>query len=190
MPVPKKIRSFRTRDQWRLWLRKNHAKNNGIWLQLNKKHVQRGLQYAEAVEEALCYGWIDGQLRRIDDQQHMLRFSPRRPNSVWAPSNIARVKRLIAAKKMTAAGLKLFKLAKFEKQTAPIASTPKSLSLPTDLKLALMKNRLAWKHWQTRPPSAKRIAIWWVRSAKHSETRLRRIKNIVSNTARYEKAHY
>lgn len=190
MPKLPKPLSFQTPSQWRLWLKKNHAKSNDVWLRLNKKHIRRGLQYTDAVEEALCFGWIDGQLRRLNDQQHVIRFSPRRPNSVWAPSNIIRVKKMIKSKKMTAAGLKLFKVAKLEQKTAPAVTAPKSLTLPSDLKQALMDNHRAWKHWQNRPPSAKRIAIWWVRNAKQPETRQRRLKNIVSNTARYAKAHY
>jgi uncharacterized protein YdeI (YjbR/CyaY-like superfamily) len=187
---PVKPISFAIRNQWRAWLRVHYKTSPGVWLKLYKKHVSRGLQYAEAVEEALCYGWIDGQLRRIDETQHMLRFSPRRQHSVWAPSNIARVKKLIREKKMTPAGLKLFRSAKLVVQTAPDSTKPRSLVLPPDLKRALMKNKIAWQHWQNRPPSAKRIAIWWVRTAKQPATRLRRIKNIVSNTAKYARAHY
>ncbi len=188
-PHPKP-RSFPTRLAWRRWLRRHHAKGSGVWVQLYKKHVNRGLQYPEAVEEALCFGWVDGQLRRLDDRRHMLRFTPRRPNSVWAPSNIARVRKLSKAKRMTAAGLKVFRSAKLERQTAPDASVARSLILPPDLRRALRGRRLAWQHWQNRPPSARRIAIWWVRSAKQPATRLRRIRNIVSNAARYAKAHY
>ncbi len=190
MPTTPTPLSFPTRGQWRSWLRKNHAKSSGAWVQLYKKHMNRGLAYADAVEEALCFGWVDGQLRRIDGRRHMLRFTPRRPNSIWARSNITRVKKLMKAKKMTAAGLKLFRTARRERNTAPDASVPRSLSLPHDLRQALVERRIAWQHWQNRPPSARRIAIWWVRSAKKPETRRRRVRNIVSNAARYAKAHY
>lgn len=182
--------SFSTRNQWRLWLKKNHASNKGVWVQLYKKHIQRGLQYSDAVEEALCFGWIDGQLKRIDNRQHKIRFTPRNKNSVWAPSNITRVKKMIKEKKMTPAGLNLFRSANLEQQTAPTTSNTRSLVLPPDLKRALMRQRVAWQHWQNRPPSGRRIAIWWVRTAIQPETRLRRIQNIVRNTARYAKPHY
>lgn len=182
--------SFSNRGQWRSWLTKNHAKNKGVWVRFYKKFVQRGLKYTDAVEEALCFGWIDGQLRRIDDRRHMIRFSPRQPNSVWARSNIARVKKLIKVKRMTPAGLKLFKSAKLEQQTAPDASMPKSLMIPPDLKQALLKRPISWKHFQGYPPSNRRLAIWWVRTAKKPETRMRRIRNIVANAAKFARPQY
>lgn len=183
-------RSFSNRSTWRAWLRKNHATSSGIWVRCYRKHIQRGLKYADAVEEALCFGWIDGQLRRLDGQRFALRFSPRKSGSVWAPSNIIRVKKLITAEKMTAAGLKKFRSATLEQRTAPDASSARSLTLPSDLKRALLQRPVAWKHFQNRPPSSRRIAIWWVRTAKKVETRQRRIGNIVSNAARYAKPHY
>lgn len=177
-----------TRAAWRAWLLKHHASRSGVWLKLTKKNFQPGLSYNDAVEEALCYGWIDGQLRRIDDRSHRLRFTPRKAGSTWAPSNIVRVKRLMKAKKMTPAGLKVFKPSK--QNTAPVTSTPKSLTLPPDLGRALRSRAMAWKHWQTYPPSFRRIAIWWVKGAKQPATRARRIQNIVSNAFAHPKPQY
>lgn len=181
---------FPTRGKWRLWLQKNHSKSQGLWVMFYKQHVNRGLKYPEAVEEALCFGWIDGQLRRIDDRQHMLRFTPRRPGSVWAPSNIARVKKLIKEKKMTAAGLKVFTPPKHPEHVAPVAATPGSLTIPADLQRSLRARPITWRRLKAYPRSHQQRIIWWVRSAKQAETRQRRIKQIVSNLTRYAKPHW
>lgn len=186
--LPQKF--FASRAPWRAWLKKHHASSTGVWVRLNKKHVGQGLQYAEAVEEALCFGWIDGQLRRIDDRSHMVRFTPRRAGSIWAPSNIARMKRLIKEGRMTPAGRRVFKPAEVKRRTAPTAAAPTSLRLPPDLAKALRKSPKARKHFLNYPPSHRRIAIWWVRSAKHPETRERRIRNIVQNAAAHSRAGY
>lgn len=183
-------RYFPTRGKWRLWLRKNHAQSQGLWLMFYKQHVNRGLKYPEAVEEALCFGWIDGQLRRIDDRKHMLRFTPRRPKSVWAPLNIARVKQLIKKKKMTAAGLKVFTPPKHPERVVPVATTPGAKTLPVDLKRALRLKPIARQRLKAYPPSHQQRIIWWVRSAKQSATRQRRIRQVVSNLTRYAKPHW
>jgi len=117
----------------------------------------------------------------------MLRFSPRKPDSTWAPSNIARMKQLIKAGKMTPAGLAVFTFANSKQPVAPDRRMISSLIVPKDLAAALRKNRRALVHFQSYPPSHRRIALWWVRSAKKSETRMRRIRNIVANAARHPK---
>ncbi|PIS43001.1 MAG: hypothetical protein COT24_00480 [Candidatus Kerfeldbacteria bacterium CG08_land_8_20_14_0_20_40_16] len=92
---------FKSRKDFRKWLQKNNNRKEYLWLGFYKRHIKKtGILYPEAVEEALCFGWIDGILKRIDDQKHVIRFSPRRPKSVWSPHNINRVKKLIKQKKM------------------------------------------------------------------------------------------
>ena len=99
---------FSDRDQWRSWLERNHSSEKEVWLLFHKKRTGRpGLSLNEAVEEAICYGWIDSILRRLDDEKHMLRFSPRRKNSKWAVSNLERAQQMIRQGKMTEAGLRL-----------------------------------------------------------------------------------
>ena len=93
-----------TRDKWRSWLERNHSKEKEAWLIFYKKHASQGkMSYLEALDDALCYGWIDGRLKRIDDDKHMIRFSPRREASVWSDHNVARVRKLVAEGKMTPA---------------------------------------------------------------------------------------
>lgn len=182
-------RYFSGRTAWRTWLQSHHASVTELWVTLYKKHVARGLTYPEAVEEALCFGWIDGQLRRLDDEKHMLRFTPRRPGSVWAPSNIARVRRLTKEKKMTLVGLKVFTPRKHPERVA-LAATTTTRRLPADLGRALRTKPIAWKRFQSYPPSHRQRILWWVMSARQSATRQRRIQNVVSNLVRYARPHW
>ncbi len=120
MNISKPMR-FSSTSRFRAWLTKNHATKSDVWVLFYKKHTgKRWLSYEEAVEEALCYGWIDGQERRIDDKRHMLRFTPRRPGSTWAPSNLKRVKKLIAEKRMTRFGLEVFQ----KRKSSPTSVVP------------------------------------------------------------------
>lgn len=184
--------TFHDRQAWRNWLKKNHSEKKEIWLVFYKKHTdKKSLAYTDAVEEALCFGWIDGLLKRIDNEKHKIRFSPRRPGSIWAPSNVARVRKMIREKKMTEAGLKLFKNAKLEKQTAPTVKTvikkSKRIVIPPDLRKALAAEPKALKHFTNYPPSFRLLAINWVKTAKHEQTRERRIRDITANAAKHTK---
>jgi len=101
-----KQRGMKTRGQWRSWLAKHHDQEKELWLIFYKEHTgHAGLTYEEAVQEALCFGWIDGILKRIDDEKHTIRFSPRRKNSIWSATNKKRVARMIASERMTEVGL-------------------------------------------------------------------------------------
>lgn len=186
------VTAFRDRQAWRAWLNKNHENKKEIWLLFYKKYLGiKSLAYADAVEEALCFGWIDGVLKRIDNEKHKIRFSPRRPGSVWAPSNITRVRKMIREKKMTEAGLKLFKTAKLETQTAPTVKTvlkkSKRIIIPPDLRQALAAKPKALEHFTNYPPSFRLLAINWVKTAKHEQTRRRRIGDIAANAAKHAK---
>lgn len=184
--------TFKTRSAWRTWLRQHHRTATEAWVVLFKKHSGRGgVTYEAAVEEALCFGWIDGQLRRINDVKHMLRFSPRRSNSVWAPSNIKRVRRLIKAGRMTPAGLALFRAASRPARTVPTVTTltraSKRMVVPADLRRALAGRPTARQHFLGYPPSFRLLAVHWVTSAKKRETRQRRIELVVRNAAKHSR---
>ncbi len=162
------------RKQWRAWLAKNHSKKKEIWLIYYKKSTgKKNIPYNDAVEEALCYGWIDGQVKRIDDEKHMQRFSPRRRGSHWAESNIKRVKKLISEEKMTPAGMHAFEKRPVEMD---IPSNPR---MPSDLKKALKKNKKAWENFNSFPRSHKKHFYWHILSAKRAETREKRINYLV-----------
>jgi len=171
------------RAVWRDWLERHHAEKREIWLVFLKKHLKEPcVTYDEAVEEALCFGWIDGVLRRIDDREHAVRFTPRKPRSVWSESNVARVERLIAEGRMTEAGLALVRAAK-ESGAWEEAASGRLEVTPDDLAAALADVPAADAAWRAWAPSHRRQYIYWVLDAKRSETRARRIAEVVRLSA-------
>ena len=171
------------RAVWRDWLERHHAEKREIWLVFLKRHLKEPcVTYDEAVEEALCFGWIDGVLRRIDDREHAVRFTPRKPRSVWSESNVARVERLIAEGRMTEAGLALVRAAK-ESGAWEEAASGRLEVTPDDLAAALADVPAADAAWRAWAPSHRRQYIYWVLDAKRSETRARRIAEVVRLSA-------
>ncbi len=171
---------MQSRVEWRAWLEKNHADEKEIWLIHYKKHVHKpSVTYEEAVEEALCFGWIDGILKRIDDERHTIRYSPRRKRSIWSPSNKARVERLITQGLMTEAGLAKIREAKENGEWVRASVQEEPASTPPDLRAALASNKKAKHFFDQMAPSYRKQFIWWVTSAKRKETRQRRIRETV-----------
>ena len=175
---------FDTRKDWRAWLRTHHAKKNALWLVFYKKKVNKGrMQYQEAVEEALCYGWIDSTLQRIDEEKHRIKFTPRKPKSNWSKSNKERVKRLISQGKMTKAGLTKIEAAKANGSWDKLVEFEENPAMPVELEAALSKNQKAKDHFDKMAPSHRKQYLWWISSAKKEETRLRRIHETVKRVA-------
>jgi uncharacterized protein YdeI (YjbR/CyaY-like superfamily) len=173
----------RSRAAWRRWLSSNHSSTGEIWLVLYKKHVDKPcVAYDDAVEEALCFGWIDGILKRIDDEQHAIRFSPRRRNSPWSDSNRKRIDKMTRQGKMTEAGLAVVREAK-ENGRWQQAGEPRSDVPPDDLQRALKRNRAARELFEKLSPSHRRQYIGWIEEAKRDETRQRRIRKTVERLA-------
>lgn len=167
------------RKDWRAWLRKNHQKKKEIWLVYFKKHTGKPrIQYSDAVEEALCYGWIDSTVKRIDDEKYAQKFTPRRIGSKWSKLNIQRVKKMIKQKKMTKKGLSLFNKGRSLKKTKE-NNVQRRLVMPAALKDALSKNKKARDNFTKFAKGYKRTYIMYISTAKKSETRARRIKKIV-----------
>lgn len=167
----------RDRKEWRSWLQKNHLSEKTVWLVIYKKHTKKqSIAYNDAVEESICFGWIDGQIKKIDDERFIQRYTPRRPQSRWSVSNIERAERMIKQGHMTKTGLKIYKKGIKNKQTVP---SSKNFSVPTDLKKALEKNKTALTNFQNLAPSAQLAYAYWVDTAKKKETRKRRIKKSI-----------
>ena len=165
---------------WRSWLAENHVAAKEIWLIFYKKRTGRpGLTYVEAVEEALCFGWIDGILKRIDDEKHTVRFSPRRRNSICSEQNKKRVGRLIREGRMTEAGLAKVREAKANGQWAKAAQREDTTLVPPELIDALAENGTARDHFAKLAPSYRRQFIHWIGSAKRDETRHKRVAEAV-----------
>ncbi len=178
----------RSREAWRAWLAKHHASERAVWLILLKKHVRKpSVTLGEAVEEALCFGWIDGKLRRVDDERHLHRFTPRQPGSVWSETNKARVRRLTAEGRMTEAGLRLVEAGKKSGEWRKARVRERTTSIPKDLAAALAGNAVARSCFEGFAPSYRKTYIAWVEDAKRPETRQRRIATVVARSARGRK---
>ena len=179
---------FENRAEWRAWLEENHATADEIWLVHYKKHTGKpGLTLADAVEEALCFGWIDGVLKPIDDEKYALRYSPRRKGSVWSETNKRRVAKLIRQGYMTEAGLAKVREAKTNGEWRAAALREDAANIPDDLKQALKTNAQARRHFDRLAPSRKRQYIYWITSAKTDKTRQRRIQETVKLVAANKK---
>ena len=171
---------FKNRAEWRKWLEGNHDSPEGIWMIIYKKHTGREcILYAEAVEEALCFGWIDGKLKRINDEYYIQVYTPRRPGSRWSKYNIERVKKLISQGKMTSSGLDAYN--KIFKNPGLVYDNRASddPEIPEDLLSALKTNKTAFDNFMKFSPSARRLYIGWLNDAKRDKTRIERIKKIV-----------
>lgn len=172
---------LKSRNEWRAWLKKYHNKKNVIWLVYYKKHTAKPtIAYEEAVEEALCFGWIDSTIKRIDKDRYVQKFTPRRRKSRWSFLNIQRARKMIQQRKMTKAGLVFYK----EIMKKPIKDTRtagrKKVTIPKDLKEALTKNKKAYRNFKNFAPSYQKMYIGYVGAAKKAETRKRRIRRVVA----------
>ena len=171
---------FRTREDWRAWLGENHGTAAEIWLIIRKKHVAKaGLTYLEALEEALCFGWIDGILKRIDDEKHTIRFTPRRKNSLWSEQNKKRVAKLIEEGRMTEAGLAKIQEAQANGQWEKAAVREDVTQIPAELSGALAKNAAARRNFERLAPCYRKQFLSWIGSAKRDQTRCARVAEAV-----------
>lgn len=173
---------FSNREQWRSWLERNHSSKKEVWLLFHKKRTGRpGLSLNEAVEEAICYGWIDSILRRVDDEKHMLRFSPRRKNSKWAVSNLERAQNMIRQGKMTEAGLRLLPMTNDKTDPRRYPPEVEEVTIPKDLDMALHGNPPAYDVFKSLAKSLRRRHIYWITQAKRLGTREKRIRKVLES---------
>lgn len=175
---------------WRRWLERNHDTSDGVWLILRKKGVDiQGVTYEEALDEALCLGWIDSRLERIDDEIHRQRFTPRRRGSIWSKANVKRVERLTAEGRMRDAGLRRVRDAKENGRWAEAyESRIPSHRMPKDLKDALDADPRARKNFSALAESYRRNYIAWVVGAKTETTRGKRITKVVELAVKGQKS--
>jgi uncharacterized protein YdeI (YjbR/CyaY-like superfamily) len=167
---------FASREEWRAWLDEHHANSTEAWLVHCKKGAARPcLGYEEGVEEALCFGWIDGMLKSIDGETYALRYTPRRRGSIWSESNKARAERLTGEGRMTSAGLAKIAEAKANGEWVAASLREDVEAIPPDLEQALRGHEPAWRAFATWPASRKKQYLYWVTSAKRPETRQKRI---------------
>ncbi len=174
---------------WRKWLEKNHTTADGVWLIFFKKHTGiPSLNWSEAVDEALCYGWIDSVANTRDADSYYQYFSPRKPKSKWSAINKAKVEQLLLNNKMTPAGMAMVNLAK-QTGTWDALNEVEAGTIPDDLKKAFQKNKKALHYWDAFPKSAKRAILEWISHAKKEETRAKRIAETIRLAAQNIRAN-
>ena len=178
-----KLHFFRSTAALRVWFEKNYSESDEIWIGFYKKDSGKsGISYAEALDEALCFGWIDGIRKSLDDVSYVNRFTPRRRRSVWSNVNIAKVKALIDAGRMMPPGL-----AEYEKRTDDAtglyAFEQDHVHFSAAQEKKFRKNRLAWKFFESQPAYYRRVSTWWVVSAKREETQDRRLAQLIDDSA-------
>ncbi len=175
---------FIDRDEWRRWLEENHSSQKEVWAIIQKrKSGKKGLKYREAVEEAICFGWIDSKMQSIDAERFRQRFSPRKKNSIWSKINKETAEKMIQAGKMTKAGFETISEAKRNGKWDTAYSSKMVSTIPRDLAKALKENELAWKNFQKFSNSTKLQYIYWVESAKRDKTRRKRIIEVSKKAA-------
>jgi uncharacterized protein YdeI (YjbR/CyaY-like superfamily) len=176
--------------EWRDWLSRHHADTDGVWLAgWTRSSGKASLEYGQVVEEALCFGWIDGLVNKLDDGRLAQLLTPRRRGSGWSQSNKERIERLLADGRMTEAGMRVIDAAKADGSWS-LLDASEALIEPEELKVALNANPEARRQWDAFPKSPRKALIFWVTSAKRPETRQRRVTTIVDEAARGRRANY
>ena len=174
---------FSSPVEFRNWLRRHHATEKELWVGFRKKHTGRpSITWPESVDEALCFGWIDGIRKKVDEDSYTNRFTPRRRGSIWSAVNIKRATALIKERRMQPAGLAAFE-ARIENKSGIYSYEQRSEQLPEPFAGAVRKNVRAWEFFQAQPPFYRKAISWWVVSAKKEETRRKRLEKLIAESA-------
>lgn len=179
---------LKNRKEWRKWLKENHSIEKEVWLIYFKKHTDKiRIPYEDAVEEALCFGWIDSIVKRIDDEKYCQRFTPRKENSGWSESNKKRVRKLVEEKRMTKIGLEKINAAKQNGMWYKTISSQKKYKMPFEFINKLEKNTRAFKFYYSLSTSQQKQFVIWIASAKKTETRSKRSEKAILLLKKKEK---
>ena len=177
------ILHFKDTQEWHKWLLQNHNKEKEAWIVIQKKHSNKiGIRYDESLEEALCFGWIDGKMMSINKEEFILRYSPRKSKSVWSKRNKDKAEELVTQGRMTFAGLATIKEAKKNGSWEEAYTSKLKDEIPYDLEAALLKNKTAWLNFQKFANSYRNMYIGWIVGAKTEETRKRRITEVIKRS--------
>jgi uncharacterized protein YdeI (YjbR/CyaY-like superfamily) len=180
MPKPSSYQIFATRADWRAWLETHYAGQAELWLAIYKKGSGKtAVTYEQAVEEALCYGWIDGLVQALDQDKYAVRFSPRKPGSIWSESNKRRVDKLTRSGHMAEPGLQKVAAAQASGEWEAATRREDVDTLPPELEQALRAHQGALAGFQALPASRRKGLIWWLSDAKRDATRYKRLRAIV-----------
>ena len=175
---------FQTSADFGTWLEKNHATATELWVGFYKKDSGKpSITWPESVDQALCFGWIDGIRKGVDEISYQIRFTPRRRGSIWSAINIKRAKELVRQKQMRPTGLTAF-AARIENKSGIYSYEQRSTELSQPYANLLEKNKAAWNFFEKQPPSYRKIMGWWIISAKKEETRMARLAKLISESAK------
>lgn len=190
MPQKKKsdpadgVRFFATPEKWRQWLDKHHTRVDEVWVGYHKKASGTpSITWPESVDEALCYGWIDGIRKAIDETRYKIRFTPRKKGSTWSAVNIKRVAALTKERRMQPPGLAAFAARLPEKSAVYAYEQPTPATLGDEYERRLRSNAKAWAFWESQPPYYRKVVTRWVVSAKQAATRERRLATLIADCA-------
>jgi uncharacterized protein YdeI (YjbR/CyaY-like superfamily) len=189
LPIDLPIRLFASQADWETWL-STHGDAPGVWLKIAKKNTgASSVTYAEALDIALCHGWIDGLKRACDEQYFLQRFTPRRPKSLWSKINIAKAEQLLAANRVVAAGLREIAAAKQDGRWQAAYDAASNMEVPPELAAALAKKAKARKFFEQLDRTNRYAFCWRVQTAKTPATRQARIDKFIAMLERGEKIH-
>jgi uncharacterized protein YdeI (YjbR/CyaY-like superfamily) len=175
---------FKTPSDFRKWLAANHGSKSELLVGFYKNGSGKpSITWPESVDQALCFGWIDGIRRKVDDVSYTIRFTPRRKSSTWSSVNIKRAQELIAANLMQPSGLAAFE-ARQENRSGIYAYEQRAVTLPPQYQKPFQRNKSAWKFFEDQPASYRKAANWYVLSAKKEETRLKRLTELIEHSAK------
>jgi uncharacterized protein YdeI (YjbR/CyaY-like superfamily) len=178
---------FASDGEFRSWLTAHHESATELWVGFHKRATGRPtLTWTESVRQALCFGWIDGVRKRIDQDTYTIRFSPRKPQSIWSAVNVRHVEELIASGQMRPAGMRAYE-ARRENKSGIYSYEQRSVDLPPVYAKLLKKHAAARQVFESQPPSYRRMVMWWIVSAKREETRLKRLSILIDHAARGER---
>ena len=173
---------FPTQKHFRQWLEKNHDRVTELVVGFHKKSAGRkSITYAQALDEALCFGWIDGVRKRLEDTSYTIRFTPRKPRSIWSLINVRHVERLKESGQMHESGLRVFNM-RDEKRTGIYSFENEPKEFSKEYLSRFQRNPKAWDFFKTQPPGYRRLMTFWVMSAKKNETQLRRLNQLIEHS--------
>lgn len=179
---PQESLAFRNPEALREWLRQNHGQATEQWVRLYKKGTGKpSITWPELVDQLLCFGWIDGVRKSLDDESYAIRVTPRRTGSTWSAVNLERARELEATGLMEPAGRQAYEQ-RNEKKSQQYSFERKQISLGEQYEAEFKRQGKAWEYFQAQPPSYRKTATWWVMSAKKPETRMRRLQTLIHDS--------
>lgn len=178
---------FENPAAFRQWLERNHATVDELWVGFHRKSsANASITWPESVDEALCFGWIDGIRKSLDSESYVIRFTPRRPGSNWSARNVGRVEALISEGRMAKPGLIAWEQ-RDEAKTGVYSFERENAELGEDRERLFRRNRKAWRFFQSQPPGYRKLCAWWIISAKREDTRERRLARLIECSAAGER---